>query len=61
MTEVQKAQRRLKAVWAVRRSTELEGSRSTKATGVDHWQPARPTAAVLLYGGTRPWPAGDIV
>lgn len=35
MTEVQKAQRRVKAVRAIRRSTELEGSRSTDATRAD--------------------------
>lgn len=35
MTEVQKAQRRSKAVRAIRRSTELEGSRSTEATRAD--------------------------
>jgi anti-sigma28 factor (negative regulator of flagellin synthesis) len=35
VNEVQKAQRRAKAVRAVRRSTELEGSRSTDATRAD--------------------------
>ena len=35
MTEVQKTQRRAKAVRAIRRSTELEGSRSTDATRAD--------------------------
>lgn len=35
MTEVQKTQRRVKAVRAIRRSTELEGSRSTNATRAD--------------------------
>jgi hypothetical protein len=35
VTEVQKAQRRVKAVRAIRRSTELEGSRSTNATRAD--------------------------
>lgn len=35
MTDVQKAQRRVKVVRAIRRSTELEGSRSTKATRAD--------------------------
>lgn len=35
MTEEQKAQRRVKTVRAIRRSTELEGSRSTNATRAD--------------------------
>jgi hypothetical protein len=35
VTEVQKAQRRVMAVRAIRRSTELEGSRSTNATRAD--------------------------
>jgi len=35
VNEVQKAQRRATAVRAVRRSTELEGSRSTDATRAD--------------------------
>lgn len=35
MTEVQKTQRRVKAVRAIRRSTELEGFRSTNATRAD--------------------------
>jgi len=35
VTEVQKAERRIKAVRAIRRSTELEGSRSTNATRAD--------------------------
>jgi hypothetical protein len=35
VTEVQKAKRRVKAVRAIRRSTELEGSRSTNATRAD--------------------------
>jgi len=35
VTEVQKTQRRAKAVRAIRRSTELEGSRSTDATRAD--------------------------
>jgi hypothetical protein len=35
VTEVQKAQRRVKTVRAIRRSTELEGSRSTNATRAD--------------------------
>lgn len=35
VTELQKAKRRVKAVRAIRRSTELEGSRSTNATRAD--------------------------
>jgi antitoxin VbhA-like protein len=35
MNEVQKAQRRVKAVRAARCNTELEGSRSTNATRAD--------------------------
>ena len=35
MTEVQQTQRRDKVVRAIRRSTELEGSRSTNATRAD--------------------------
>lgn len=35
MTEGQKIQRRVKTVRAIRRSTELEGSRSTNATRAD--------------------------
>ncbi|AHH18541.1 hypothetical protein NONO_c37550 [Nocardia nova SH22a] len=35
MTEGQKVQRRVKTVRAIRRSTELEGSRSTNATRAD--------------------------
>ncbi|WP_183519895.1 antitoxin VbhA family protein [Mycolicibacterium sp. BK634] len=34
-TELQKAKRRVKTVRAIRRSTELEGSRSTNATRAD--------------------------
>ena len=35
MTQPQKSEHRLKAVRAARRSTELEGSRSTNATRAD--------------------------
>lgn len=35
MSEAQKAERRVKAVKSIRRSTELEGSRSTNATRAD--------------------------
>nr|WP_234816939.1 MULTISPECIES: hypothetical protein [Mycolicibacterium] len=41
MTEAQKAQRRIKAVRAIRRSSELEGSRSTDATRADQVAYAR--------------------
>ncbi|ORA29346.1 antitoxin VbhA family protein [Mycobacterium aquaticum] len=41
MTEAQKAQRRIKTVRAVRRSAELEGSRSTDATRADQVAYAR--------------------
>jgi hypothetical protein len=43
VTEVQMAQRRVKAVRASRRSTELEGSRSTNATRADQVVYARGT------------------
>lgn len=41
MTEAQKAKRRIKAVRAIRRSSELEGSRSTDATRADQVAYAR--------------------
>lgn len=41
VTETQKAQRRIKAVRAIRRSSELEGSRSTDATRADQVAYAR--------------------
>lgn len=43
VTEPQQAKRRVKAVRATRRSTELEGSRSTDATRVDQIAYARGT------------------
>ncbi len=43
VTELQKAKRRVKAVRAIRRSTELEGSRSTNATRADQVAYARGT------------------
>jgi len=43
VTDVQKAQRRVKAVRAIRRSTELEGARSTDATRADQVAYARGT------------------
>jgi hypothetical protein len=50
MTEVQKAQRRVKAVKAIRRSTELEGSRSTNATRADQDAYARGTITAAELG-----------
>lgn len=41
MTEMQKSERRIKTVRAIRRSTELEGSRSTNATRADQDDYAR--------------------
>jgi len=41
VTEVHMAKRRIKAVRAIRRSTELEGSRSTDATRADQLAYAR--------------------
>jgi len=41
VNEVQKAQRRVKTVRAARRSTELDGSRSTDATRADQVAYAR--------------------
>ncbi|ETZ35989.1 hypothetical protein MTIM_46920 [Mycobacterium timonense] len=41
VTELQKAKRRVKAIRASRRSTELEGSRSTTATRADQLAYAR--------------------
>ncbi|MBF6354026.1 hypothetical protein IU449_05580 [Nocardia higoensis] len=43
MSEAQKAKRRIKVVRAIRRSTELEGSRSTNATRADQLAYARGT------------------
>ena len=50
MTEVQKAQRRVKVVRAIRRSTELEGSRSTIATRADQDAYARGTITTAELG-----------
>lgn len=50
MTKAQKAQRRVKAVRALRRSTELEGSRSTKATRADQDAYARGTITAAELG-----------
>lgn len=50
MTEVQKSERRVKTIRAIRRSTELEGSRSTDETRADQDDYARGaiTAAELV-------------
>lgn len=50
MTEVQKTERRVKAVRAIRRSTELEGSRSTSATRADQDAYARGTITAAELG-----------
>jgi len=43
VSDLKKAKRRVKAVRAIRRSTELEGSRSTDATRADQVDYARGT------------------
>ena len=50
VTELQKAKRRVKAIRAIRRSSELEGSRSTDANRADQLRYARGsiTAAQLV-------------
>ncbi|EHB48804.1 hypothetical protein MycrhDRAFT_5645 [Mycolicibacterium rhodesiae JS60] len=50
MTEEQKTARRVKAVRATRRSTELEGSRSTSATRADQDAYARGTITAAELG-----------
>lgn len=50
MTEVQKSERRVKTVRAIRRSTELEGSRSTNATRDDQDAYARGAITVAELG-----------
>jgi hypothetical protein len=50
VTDVQKAQRRVKAIRAIRRSTELEGSRSTNATRADQDAYARGTITAAELG-----------
>jgi hypothetical protein len=50
MTEARKAECRVKAVRAIRRSTELEGSRSTKATRADQDAYARGTITAAELG-----------
>lgn len=56
MSELQNAKRRIKAIRAIRHSTELEGSRSTDATRVDQLAYARGTitAAELCDRVRRP-------
>lgn len=50
MTELQKAKRRVKAVRAIRKSTELEGARSTTATRADQLAYARGTITAAELG-----------
>lgn len=50
MTELQKAKRRVKAIRAIRRSTELEGSRSTNATRADQLAYARGSITAAQLG-----------
>jgi hypothetical protein len=50
MTEEQKAQRRVRTVRAIQRSTELEGSRSTNATRADQADYVRGTITAAELG-----------
>lgn len=50
MTEVEKAERRVKVVRSIRRSTELEGSRSTNATRADQDAYSRGTITAAELG-----------
>jgi hypothetical protein len=50
VSELQKARRRVKVVRAIRRSTELEGSRSTNATRADQVAYARGTISAAELG-----------
>ena len=50
VTEVQKAVRRVKVVRSIRRSTELEGSRSTNVTRADQDAYARGTITAAELG-----------
>ena len=50
MTELQKARRRVKAIRAIRRSSELEGSRSTDATRADQVRYARGSITAAQLG-----------
>jgi hypothetical protein len=50
VTELQKAERRVKAIRAIRRSSELEGSRSTDATRADQVRYARGSITAAQLG-----------
>jgi len=50
VTEAKKAQRRVKVVRAIRRSTELEGARSTDATRADQVAYARGSITAAELG-----------
>jgi hypothetical protein len=50
VSELQKARRRVKVVRAIRRSTELEGSRSTNATRADQVAYARGSISAAELG-----------
>jgi hypothetical protein len=50
VTELQKAKRRVKAIRAIRRSSELEGSRSTDATRADQVRYARGSITAAQLG-----------
>jgi hypothetical protein len=50
VSELQNARRRVKVVRAIRRSTELEGSRSTNATRADQVAYARGTISAAELG-----------
>lgn len=50
MSELQKAKRRVKAIRAIRRSSELEGASSTDATRADQLAYARGTITAAELG-----------
>jgi Antitoxin VbhA len=50
VTELQKAKRRVKAIRAIRRSSELEGARSTDATRADQVRYARGSITAAQLG-----------
>ena len=50
MSELQRAQRRIRAVRKIRRSSELEGSRSTDATRADQYAYVRGTITAEQLG-----------
>lgn len=50
MTKLQKAKRRVKAIRAIRRSSELEGARSTDATRRDQLAYARGSITAAELG-----------